>query len=173
MQASISTTDWISAISGLSATVIAGISLRFLIKYVSATKKQVAVSQDQLEGVIRPILVVTEESINNRTCVCIRNVSASPALNVTYYTYGEADSPKLQRIPVLTQETHLSGGDLTHFVLSKHIIGEEAFFDVEYESASGQKYKSTGAWSRESLALTLSITKLSEPKDLLNHPITP
>jgi hypothetical protein len=155
-----SITDWISAVSGLSATVIAGISLSFLIKYVGATQKQVVVSQDQLEGVIRPILVVTQESINNKMSIGIRNVSASPALNLIYYTYGLPDPPQAQRIPVLVQETLLSGGNLQHFILFKHGMGEDAAFDVEYESASGQRYRSRGQWSRKSLELSLSITKL-------------
>src|SRR5438046_2522344 len=82
-------TDWIVAVSGLGGVVIAGFSLAYLIKYVEATRRQVEVSQNQLEAMMQPILVVTEEKESGGTTnIGIRNISSFPALNVTYQTYG-------------------------------------------------------------------------------------
>jgi hypothetical protein len=105
---------------------------------------------------MQPIVVVTEEKESGGTTnIGIRNVSSVPALNVSYQTYGEYNSPQSQKIPVLTNEMRLSGGRLTHFVLFKQLSSESASFDVEYESASGRRYRSTGEWAGEDLKLIL------------------
>jgi hypothetical protein len=149
-------TDWIVAASGLSGVVIAGFSLAYLIKYVEATGRQVEVSQDQLEATMRPIVVVIEDEANT---IGIRNVSSVPALNVIYQTYGEPNSPQPQRIPVFTNLMRLSGGNLTHFTLFKGLCDESSSFDVEYESVSGRRYRTTGTWDKDN-KLILSIQKL-------------
>jgi hypothetical protein len=154
------TTDWIVAVSGCGGVVIAGFSLAYLIKYVKVTRRQVEVSQDQLEATMRPILVVTEEKESGGiTNIGIRNVSSVPALNVTYQTFGEPNSPQPQRIPVFTNVISLSGGRLQHFILFKNASGESTSFDVEYESVSGRRYRTTGEWDKD-LTLILTIHKL-------------
>jgi hypothetical protein len=153
-------TDWIVAGSGFGGVVIAGFSLAYLIKYVEATRRQVEVSQNQLEATMQPIVVVTEEKESGGiTSIGIRNVSSVPALNVTYQTYGELNSPQSQRIPVFTNVMSLSGGRLQHFIIFKQLSRESTSFDVEYESVSGRRYRTIGEWDKE-LTLILTIHKL-------------
>ena len=149
--------------SGVTAAGIASVSLYYLIKYVEATQDQleqmrlqVEISQDQLEGSIRPIVVVKR---GENFTISISVVSGAPALNLTYETYT-AHNGGSQRVPIWVQGETLSGGEIQLLISSKTMSGEEAIFEVDYESSSGQAYQTTADWSGEGYEPILSFHKL-------------
>lgn len=114
------------------------------------------VGHDQLEAFTRPIVAITVLEGE----VVIRNCGAPPALNLAWKRYTGVCETKDEKRSIFPERDSAPAGSF-HDLIFSQIGHAEMSFSVDYESVSGQKYRTIAEWEHTSDAkIHLRIEKL-------------
>jgi hypothetical protein len=103
----------------------------------------VRIGQDQLEASLRPIIAITVIGGN----VVIKNCGPGPALNLAWKSYSDRCVAKDESRSIFPVNDSASVGSLENLAFTQ--MGDDEWkSSVDYESVSGQKYRTTATWEK-------------------------
>ena len=127
--------EWIQAFAALGIVVLTAWTLRVLRAYASDTNRLANHSALQIENAQIPFLAITRNASGQGEWV-VANQGFGPALNPTYHGFTKDGKPEPSN-PLHT----IAPREVVSF--AHPFIRATRDFVIDYESLSGQKYRST------------------------------